>query len=290
MRFINALKSGLIASALVFTAAPANGFGIGLQPTTVEMTVEPGERQRQIVNLGNVHQEQKISLTIGLADWTLDEEGQIELAPPGESEDSASEWVRFSPAFVTLEPGETQQVVVDMSAPMRTTREGDFRFALIASTILPEERSGQSGVWKKYQIASLFYLTMGDAESRPEITAANLSLDEEGAPALDLVFENDGNAHARLRGEVEITGDNGDPIVMPINNLVVLNDGKRDFTMPLSGELPANPTVKIALDNIFAPQNSSGMVALQTYEAPLVLKEAGVDVAPMGTDDGTTLE
>mgnify|MGYP001796513976 CR=1 FL=1 len=87
MRLMKAWKSALLASALVFTAVPASGFGIGLQPTTVEMTVEPGERQRQIVNLGNVHQEQKISLTIGLADWTLDEAGQIQLVPPGERDD-----------------------------------------------------------------------------------------------------------------------------------------------------------------------------------------------------------
>lgn len=290
MRFMKALKTGFIASALVLAIAPASGFGIGLQPTTVEMTVEPGERQRQIVNLGNVHQEQKIALTIGLADWTLDDQGQIQLAPPGEREDSASEWVRFSPAFITLEPGETQQVVVDMSAPMRTTREGDFRFALIASTILPEERSGQSGVWKKYQIASLFYLTMGNAESKPEIKAANLSLDETGAPALDLTFENDGNAHARLRGEVEITGDTGEPLVMPINNLVVLNEGRRDLTMPLTGDLPANPSIKVALENIFAPQNSSGVSVMQAFEAPLVLEEAAVEMTPVGTDEDTSLE
>ncbi|MDG1826648.1 MAG: hypothetical protein P8H62_10325 [Henriciella sp.] len=95
---MTALRYGLLGAALAATATPASAFGIGLQPTTVEMSVQPGDRQRQVVNLGNVHQEKTISLTLGLADWALDENGQIQLTPPGETDSSAAEWVRFSPA------------------------------------------------------------------------------------------------------------------------------------------------------------------------------------------------
>ena len=289
MRLSTVLHFGLLALLTGFCAAPALAFGIGLQPTTVEMTVEPGERQRQVINIGNVHTEKTISLTIGLADWTLDKKGQIQLAPPGEREDSASEWVRFSPAYITLKPGESEQIIVDMSAPMRVERDGDFRFAVIASTILPESRSGQSGVWRKYQIASLFYLTMGNAESSPQITGAGLTLADDGTQALDLSVENSGSAHARLRGEVEVTGDSGQTIKLPITNLVVLHKGKRDLTLPINGELPANPRVKVNLENAFAPQSSSGVLALPTYTAPLALKQAaqeGLDAI----DGETSLE
>lgn len=294
MRFKTMLRYGLLAAATAAISVPASSFGIGLQPTTVEMTMEPGQRQRQVVTLGNVHQEKTISLTLGLADWTLDEQGQIKLAPPGEREESASEWVRFSPAFITLEPGEKEQIVVDMAAPIRTDREGDFRFALIASTILPESRSGQSGVWKKYQIASLFYLTMGDAASTPEITASTLSLAEDGSQAVNLTLENEGNAHARLRGEVEISGDSGDSISMPINNLVVLHEGKREYGMPLTGDLPSNPKIKVKLENTYAPQVESGLIVMDTYSAPLVLKQAAIAPkevpAEVIIDEATSLE
>lgn len=284
------IRYGLAAAVAGVIALPASAFGIGLQPTTVEMTVEPGERQRQVVNLGNVHTEKTISLTIGLADWTLDENGQIQLAPPGEREDSASEWVRFSPAFVTLKPGETEQVIIDMSAPMRTQREGDFRFAMIASTILPESRSGQSGVWKKYQIASLFYLTMGDSKSAPQITSTGISMADDGTQTVDIMFENPGNAHARLRGDVEITGDNGEKINLPINNLVVLHEGKRNFKMQVDEAIPSNPQIKINLDNTFAPQSASGSVMLAPYEAPLAFIEASTGAAPAADTDETPLD
>lgn len=291
MRFRTVLRYGLLGAALSLIAAPASAFGIGLQPTTVEMSMEPGDRQRQVINLGNVHQEKTISLTLGLADWALDENGQIKLAPPGETNTSAAEWVRFSPAFVTLKPGESEQVVVDMAAPMRIDREGDFRFALIASTLLPEERSGQSGVWKKYQIASLFYLTTGEAESKPEIKQATLTQNAEGQQEVLFDLENTGNAHARLRGEVVISGDSGEPIVSPVANLVVLHEATRKYKVQLEGDLPANPEVKVTLENIFAPQTSTGIIALDAFEAPLVLEETALDIQPGPLENAeTTLE
>lgn len=269
MRFSTALRACCAALAMTAAAVPASSFGIGLQPTTVEMAIQPGERQRQVINIGNVHQEDSISLTLGLADWELDENGQIKLNPPGDTDASAAEWVRFSPAFVTLNPGETEQVIVDMSAPIRIDREGDYRFALIASTLLPEERSGQSGVWKKYQIASLFYLTMGDGESKPEVTAATLTKSEDGENALVFELENTGNSHARLRGEVEVSGAAGETIRAPISNLVVLHEASRTYRMPLTQDVPSDPEVRITLENIHAPQSSDGSMRLAPFTSDL---------------------
>lgn len=279
MRLTLALRTGIAAIALAAVAAPASSFGIGLQPTTVEMSIQPGDRQRQVINIGNVHQEDAISLTLGLADWELDENGQIRLNPPGESTSSAAEWVRFSPAFVTLNPGETEQVIVDMAAPIRITRQGDYRFALIASTLLPEERSGQSGVWKKYQIASLFYLTMGNGESKPEVTTAMLTSSPEGENALVFDLENTGNSHARLRGEIEISGDSGDTIRAPINNLVVLHEASRKYRLPLTEEIPTNPELRVSLEDIHAPQSGGGTVRLEPFITDLEFVEPAA-VAP----------
>lgn len=289
MGFTSTLRYGLLGLALTAIAAPASSFGIGLQPTTVEISVQPGDRQRQVINLGNVHQEDTISLTLGLADWALDESGQIQLAPPGDTDTSAADWVRFSPAFVTLRPGETEQVIVDMAAPIRIDRQGDYRFALIASTLLPEERAGQSGVWKKYQIASLFYLTMGDAESHPEIKQAALTVSPEGEQALTFDLENTGTAHARLRGEVEISGDNGETITEPISNLVVLDDATRTFRLPLTQDLPTNPEVRVTLENIFAPQSATGAVMLAPFTSDLAFEESAL-TGGSSSDEDTALE
>lgn len=275
MTLTKLLRSLLLAALAAGLAAPiAGAFGIGLQPTTVEMEVEPGDRKRQVINLANVHTEKTISLTLGLADWSLDEAGQIQLAPPGEADDSAADWVRFSPAFVTLKPGQAQQIVVDMATPSRLNRSGDFRFALLASTVLPEERGGQSGVWKKYQIASLFYLTAGDAESLPAIVDSGITVTPDGAQAIELRLENTGNAHARLEGAVDIRTAGGETTSLPIANLVVLNGAARSHTLPLEGPLPADATVQVRLDNIFAPQMKGATEKLPAHKVKTEIRRA----------------
>jgi len=274
------LQFSSITAALLFSALPANAFGIGLQPTTVEITVEPGDTNRQVINIANVHTEKTISLTLGLADWDLDESGQIRLSPPGESDVSAAGWTRFSPAFLTLKPGETEQVIVDMATPTRLDRSGDFRFALLASTILPEERSGQSGVWKKYQIASLFYLTAGDALSAPVIENSEIKADGEGGTKrLHLEIANEGNAHARLHGTVEI-GNGGKKESVAIGNLVVLNNATRSYATPLPEGIEADAEIEVRLNNTFAPQSAGAAEILPPHRVPTESKQAALPVEP----------
>lgn len=277
-RFFAVLSLAIAAAAL---AAPsAFGFGIGLQPTTVEMEIEPGERKRQVINIGNVHQEKTISLTIGLADWSLTEDGQISLDPPGETERSGAEWVRFSPAFITLEPGETQQVIVDLATPARLNTTGDHRFALIASTILPETRNAGSGVWKRYQLASLFYMTVGDSSSEPEITSSGITIDETGQPILGLRIENDGNAHARLDGVVEVQTRGGETVSHEIGNLVVLDGAARNYQLPLTATLEDATSISVKLENTFAPQYQSGFDALAPYAVAIPTRHTAVTSEP----------
>lgn len=251
-------------------ALGAHAFGVGLQPTTVEIEIKPGQRMRQIVTIANVHKERPIALTLGLADWSLSETGQIELAAPGDLPQSASGWVSFSPAFIDLKPGESQQVVVDMVAPARLDSSGDHRFALLASTILPEERGGESGVWRKYQLASLFYLTVGDADSEPAITGAGLAPGSAGSPSrLTLSLANPGNAHARLGGQVEVR-DGGTLIgTADIDNLVVLDGARRTVTLDLPETLPADAVIAVTLENTFAPQSQDGVSLLETWSLPV---------------------
>ncbi len=288
-------QSAFLLGIAMLLSPVASAIGIGLQPTTVEMSLQPGERQRQAINIVNVHQEKTISLTIGLADWSLDDEGQILLAAPGDLDRSASDWARFSPGFVTLEPGESDQIIVDIAVPARVGAPGDHRFALLASTILPEERGAGAGVWRRYQLASLFYVTTGEAESLPGVTASGLSVDDAGATMIGLQIENSGNAHARLDGVVEvIVGD--DTAEYPIANVVVLDNGRRNLQVPIGGELPKGAEIRIALENSFVPQSSTGVRSLDPVEvawapadlAPSVVAEAA-STGPKSAEAGSEI-
>lgn len=279
----NAIRLALFGLIII----PLMGFGIGLQPTTIELEVVPGDRSRQVINIANVHTEQTISLTVGLADWSLDTNGQIKLAPPGESETSAANWVRFSPAYLTLKPGESEQIVVDISTPSRLPKAGDFRFALLASTILPEERGGQSGVWKKYQIASLFYLTTGAAQSEPKILNSSVVEKENGKKSLELNIANTGNAHARLNGEIQI-GGGPNPETLRVANVVVLDNGERNYVTVLPDNVSSDTPIEVKLKNIFSPQANDGLFILPPYRVPTENWQTG-QTAPVKPATSETL-
>lgn len=254
-----ALVSGVTAIGLgLFTPQIASAFGIGVQPSTVEMTIKPGDRQRQVITIGNVHKSKTITMTMGLADWSLDKNGQLELAPPGDTARSAADWVRFSPATVTLKPETSQDVVVEITAPAKVAEKGDHRFALLATTMLPEldKRGDISGVWNRYQLASLFYLTFTPSESTPVIDT--VSYVKGDAPMLTMSIRNEGTAHARLQGNAIVKDASGEIISETPLSTVVLDRHTRDYAFKLAGleELdPGTYDVAIEMENIFVPQN-----------------------------------
>ncbi len=258
IRTISACLCGAAVLAAAAYAPVANSFGIGVQPSTVEMTIKPGDRQRQIVTVGNVHKTKTISLTMGLADWSLDENGKLILDAPGDTERSAAEWVRFSPASVTLKPETSQDVTVEISAPYKIKNKGDHRFALLATTMLPEldARGEVSGVWNRYQLASLFYLTLTPSKSLPEVTSVVLNPKKPGLVTMQI--KNSGDAHARLQGTAYLKDAEGDVVTETPLNAVVLDGGKRTYDIALqdAAELDAGKyTIHFDLNNTFVPQN-----------------------------------
>lgn len=245
----------LLATSVLVPAAQA--FGVGVQPATVEMTIKPGENNRQTITIGNVHKEKTISLTISLADWTLDEKGELVLSPPGETTRSAADWVRFSPAVVTLKPETKQEVSVEITAPFKIKENGDHRFALLATTRLPSDRGDVSGVWNKYQLASLFYLTTLPSQSLPVIQTEVVTNGD--TDLVTMKIENEGDAHARLNGHAIIKSTDGETLDKVAVNTVVLDNHKRTIGVNLSAsdKIISGETYKIDFDmnNSFVPQN-----------------------------------
>jgi len=283
--FSKKMKNYLVSSALIFAGTIAataiytplaNAFGIGVQPSTVEMTVKPGDRHRQVITLGNVHKTKTISLTMGLADWTLDKSGKLSLSPPGESKKSATDWIRFSPASVTLKPETSTDVIVEINVPYKIKYKGDHRFALLATTLLPalDERGDVSGVWNKYQLASLFYLTLTPSESTPVIS--NVAFSNTDKSMLTMTIKNDGDAHARLKGTAFVKNTAGDTIAEMPMSAVVLDQGERNYVMrfdDLEGiETGEKYSIDFKVNNSFSPQNKfkSTPVVIQSidYQAP----------------------
>lgn len=263
----------LIICALIPQAVFA--FGIGLSPTTIEMSIKPAQQQRQVIRVVNVNPKKSLTMTVGTADWSLNEHGELRLMPPGTQSDSASRWLRFSPASFTLKPGEGKQILVDVSVPAKVDEPGDHKAALLVSTLLPpkDKRKAQSGIWNKHQVASLFYFTLAPAISQPNIQAVTVIGKAKGKPIIRMKIQNSGNAHARIRGDLILKDDTGKVVLtQDINGVVLANQTRFLDTTINANVLPANSyALSLDLKNTYAPQTTDGELPINMRVALPVL-------------------
>ena len=261
----------LLWALLLLLPEMAGAFGLGIHPTTVEVGLEPGGRHRQVLTIGNLHREKSLALTIGLADWSLDENQQLELFPPGSTPRTAASWVRFSPSALKLAPGESQRVVVEVQVPVKTSGPGDYRFGVLVSPVLPppeERRKAPSGVWNKVQVSSLFYVTLPPASAKASVVDARFERSPKGEPELHFAVRNDGNSHARLSGEVRLLDEGGRKVLQQPVKRVVLEGQTGQVRAPLHQGYRDLPAGRYRAD--FALEAYEGSVPVEMASTPVL--------------------
>ncbi|MEZ5998884.1 MAG: hypothetical protein R3B98_09345 [Hyphomonas sp.] len=255
LRCVAAVVLGSLPAAFAFAE------GIALQPASLELELDPGAPVTQFVTISNTERT-TISVSLGLSEWAMDQAGTTAFVADEDASSPASDWVQFSPSTFTLKPGEARQVRLVISPPDGKVPAGDEQIALRASTVVPVK--GQSG-WQRRESASLLYLTLGEAASFPRIADSRLTFTADGQPAIGLDFANDGNAHARLSGTIEVRGNGAEPYFIPVSDLIVPREGQLSFLAPLRQSLPDIPVIEVRLDNLFAPQQPNETETLAPY-------------------------
>jgi hypothetical protein len=256
---------------LLLLPEAALAFGLGLHPTTVEVGLNPGGRHRQVLTVGNLHRERSLALTVGLADWSLDENQQLELYPPGSTLRSAAPWVRFSPAVLKLAPGETRRVLVEIDVPVELEGPGDYRFAVLVSPVLPppEKRAeAPSGVWSKVQVSSLFYITLPPAAAEAAVVDARVERGKDGGPEVAFSVRNSGNSHARLSGHLHLLDASGRKVLSQPINRVVLEGQTGRVRTPLDEAWRQLPAGRYRVD--FDLEAYEGSVPVRLAASPVV--------------------
>lgn len=254
---------------------------IGLQPASVELETDAGQPMRQVVTVANLDRAHPVSVSLALADWAYDSDGAPVFTPAGESETSAAGWARYGAPTILLAPGQSKQVVIQLSAPDKPPRTGDYRVALLASSVMKDAE----GRWQKSQIASLVSLTIGKASSRPRIEASRLTVTDAGDPAIALDFSNTGNAHARLDGVIEVRSGSEILLTHKLDDVIVPEKGIRSLIVPLDQPLPADADIEVRLTNQFAPQTTRGEKALPVHKVKTEA-EAATEVADLSIPVG----
>ena len=111
----------ILAAGATLWAAAASGqtASISISPLRIEAAVIPGVEKTVSFELFTPASPDGDAgrVVLNLTDWTIREDGSADYTEPGTQPNSASAWVRFSPAAVTLRAGQRQLVRVTILKP-----------------------------------------------------------------------------------------------------------------------------------------------------------------------------
>jgi fimbrial chaperone protein len=239
IEMMNKIFALLCASTALFFAgnAAAQGFAAIVSPPRFEVTAKPGDKVRQVVEIGNAGT-QAAKYHFKTADWSLDKTGGVSFdgkLQPG----SCRTWVAIEKREITVAGGGKYRYRFEISVPTDAPT-GECRFALLiegdeqAVTAVngpPVPVSGRIGV--------IVYLSIGGAAAKLEVVGSQVAtINGEALPVLQI--KNTGNAHGRLDGFLSGTDASGRKIEFSLSTLPVLPGETRAISLiPNRGEQDA---------------------------------------------------
>lgn len=253
MRIKSRIAYALIFLFLVSHLATA---GLGVAGALIERKVDPGEKFAQDMTVSSDSTSPPMDLSVDILgmNQTIDGEN-IELK---ESEDvgqySARAFLKATPAYFHLEPGESQKVTVDSVIPENSRAEG--RYALINIHSLPIGK-GTVGIIVAVEVP--VRLTISGPGLKKAGKIEDLRLEEPnslGLQNISLILRNTGNCHYKARANIVLKDIKGNIVAdasTPMSSNIIPGAQKifqisiASKKEPTPGACLANATVR--LDN-----------------------------------------
>ena len=235
------LTAGVLPAAVEAIAQTA---GLGLDPGRMEIEVKPGHEKTIGFTIDSPISESTVRgrLLLSLTDWNVTEDTRIVYSDAGTTSNSASPWVIFSPAAVTIASGQRQLVRVTIRVPAETA-PGLYRTAIFVQERPPAAppQNGEQLVYVRFRYVFFLYVTVSPVSVQPEVTDVRLISGPEGI-RLICDMANHGSGHARPLVTVSIRNSQNDDIKLVRNYeaTVLLPFSKIHEAFLLNGKLAAD--------------------------------------------------
>ena len=193
-------------------SASGSDDGIALAPARFELEMSPGSETTVVVNL-DYHTAQANArpyrLVASLNDWDMNQNGELEFYRAGTRNGSASPWIIYSPAEVTVQPGQTHSIRVTISVPKDAT-PGDHLAALIVEqrpdTIKLNRNARQ--MLMRFRMAAMFYIMVPQLTRRGTLENLKATVDSRGI-VVTPTLKNEGNSIIRPITSLKISDSKG---------------------------------------------------------------------------------
>lgn len=180
-------------------SAQAQGFATYVSPPRLELRLQAGARQREVIEIQHAGQVAG-RYRFYTVDWTLGSDGGASfssaLAP-----NSCRPWVAIERRELTLAPGARYRYRIEVAPPEGLPPQ-ECRFALMVEGMDQAQVSGDLSFPVGGRIAVIVYAAVGDAAPQLEWVAARWETrSADQGPVLEV--RNTGTAHGRLDGVLQ---------------------------------------------------------------------------------------
>lgn len=206
------MKSISILAAALLAAAPAAAQVSVVSSTLEERAATSGEQYTGTIRLRNTGAQPQ-QARVSSSDYRFLADGRTFYERPGTGARSNAPWVRFSPAQLTLAPGEEATVAYTVAVPADAALRGSYWSVLLVETVddAPADvRAGRVGLAPTIRYAVQLATHVGQAERRIALEGAHLATDG-GGKALQVDVLNTGGHADRLELRVDLFDADGAP-------------------------------------------------------------------------------
>lgn len=201
----------LLAAVLLFAGQAQAGFSVQMSPARLEVQADPGKTVRAAIKLRTQGRgSQKVA--IGKGHFGLDDSGAPVFDHPRDAARSAAAWITVNPNELTIMPMQEKIVRLEITVPPATP-SGGYRAAIFISSPTDAGRLKERGatIFLQGRLAFLIYVTVGSARPDGQIKAWEWRrLNAGKQDSLALQVHNQGEAHLRLAGIVQVVDDRGE--------------------------------------------------------------------------------
>ena len=218
-------------AALFASVTLAQEFAAVVSPPRFEISVTPGERSRQVVEITNVAA-QPSKYTLRTADWALAPDGGVSFSDelvPG----SCRPWVAIERHEVVVPAGGRIRFRFEVEPPADAPA-GECRFALLIEGDEQTVRTeGGLNVPVSGRIAVIVYAGIrGGAPDLQVVGTGIVEVNGQAVPVLNV--KNTGNAHGRLAGFLTGTDAKGRSLEFAPSTIPILPGESRAVTLTAS--------------------------------------------------------
>ncbi len=243
------LLLALLASAQVMRAQ----IGISTSPPRLYYTLSPGKSQTQRILVSNPSKDYALELGVSLNDWRYSPSGENLLYRAGTLPSSCASWVSIPEAFISLAPGESRHIDVQMTMPedYHNDTVSVHTAMLFITQLNPGDGKDETGANIRIAVRSgikLYQRLPGSAT--PNIEIADFAYLAAERPLLRLDFDNIGNIWVEGKISLELLNQvTGKKTVVPDVAFYSLPGDNRKLLLPLPTDLEPGSYVGIAIVN-----------------------------------------